>query len=211
MYMPHMSSLQPKMQLGKLIYIYSTLLAYAPEQNCLPHHTYVPLHYFCSLHIDPTLLHIQVQEKSKKLQLVLPCNSQICASKNMFPKYHICPLLYVQISDQTTLLVYMPHEFTVITNLARSTGIHISHIIGICPYTNMPIISYVCPTVSIMHSTCRTHITAHTSQNKNWADCNFIYHNITIHVQLTNMPPTLHYHKWYNISLHLGSFQAANQ
>ena len=33
-----------------------TLLAYAPEQICLPHHTYVPLYYYCGLHIGTHII-----------------------------------------------------------------------------------------------------------------------------------------------------------
>ena len=43
MYLPHMNSLQSTMWSKALVYIHFTLLAYAPEEICLPHHTYVPL------------------------------------------------------------------------------------------------------------------------------------------------------------------------
>ena len=51
------------------IHIHSTLLAYAPEQICLPHCTYVPLHFNYSPHTDQTLLHTST--KNNELQHLL--------------------------------------------------------------------------------------------------------------------------------------------
>ena len=36
-YIPHMNSMQSIVQAGTLLYLHLTLLAYAPEQACLPH------------------------------------------------------------------------------------------------------------------------------------------------------------------------------
>ena len=49
-----------------LVYIHFTLLVHASEQICMPHCTCISLHCYCSLHIVPTLLHIQVKQKKKK-------------------------------------------------------------------------------------------------------------------------------------------------
>ena len=45
------------------IYIHSTLLAYAHEEICLPHGTYVQLHLYCSLDKDPTFLHKSIKNQ----------------------------------------------------------------------------------------------------------------------------------------------------
>ena len=77
-----------------VVYIYFTLLAYAPEQICMPHCTCVPLHCYCSLHIDPTLLHIQlhIQVKQNNQQLLftmlLPhVSQQICPSNATYMQH----------------------------------------------------------------------------------------------------------------------------
>ena len=59
------------------------------EQICLWHCTYVPLHYDYILHIDSTLLYIQLK---KNLQ-------QVFSETDMPLKWHICQLLHVQIWD----------------------------------------------------------------------------------------------------------------
>ena len=44
-----------------LVYIHFPSLAYAPEQIMSPKlHIYVELQCYCSLHMDPTVLHVQV-------------------------------------------------------------------------------------------------------------------------------------------------------
>ena len=49
---------------GALVYIYFTLLTYDPEKN-MPTtlQIYVPLYYYLSLHIDPTLLHTSIKNQ----------------------------------------------------------------------------------------------------------------------------------------------------
>ena len=49
--------------LGALVYMHSTLLAYAPEQMSATLHKYDILDFCCSLHVDPWLL----QTYSKKI------------------------------------------------------------------------------------------------------------------------------------------------
>ena len=60
-YMLHMNILQSTMSPQTLVYINFILLAYAPEPTTM--HIYVPLHYYCSLHAHPTLLHIEVKKE----------------------------------------------------------------------------------------------------------------------------------------------------
>ena len=64
-----MNSLWSTMWPGALVYTHFIFLAYAPEKICMPHGIYVPLHCYCSLHIDPTLLLISVN-KQKLLHLL---------------------------------------------------------------------------------------------------------------------------------------------
>ena len=59
---------------------------------------YVPLHNYCGLHIDPTLLYIQVQTQQS------PTGTPNIIAKyvpetNMTLKCHICQLVHVQIWD----------------------------------------------------------------------------------------------------------------
>ena len=60
-HIPHMMPLQSIISLQTLVYIYFTSLAYAPDEICLPHCTYVPPDVYHSLNIDPTLLHKSVK------------------------------------------------------------------------------------------------------------------------------------------------------
>ena len=76
-YVPHMHSLQSTMWPETLVYIHFTLLAYAPQQMCLP------LHVYCTLHIDPILLHISVT-KPTKCTLIYHAIAIYVPVKNMF-------------------------------------------------------------------------------------------------------------------------------
>ena len=63
-YMHHVHSLQSKMWPAVLVYIPFTLLAYAPQEICLPKlFIYKPLEGYYSLHINPTALHISVRKQ----------------------------------------------------------------------------------------------------------------------------------------------------
>ena len=50
-----------KMWPEPLVCIHFTLLEFSPEQICLQHCTCVSLNFYCSLYIDPTLLHIPIK------------------------------------------------------------------------------------------------------------------------------------------------------
>ena len=68
---PHMNSMQSTVLPKALACIHFISLAYAQEQIWPPtSHIYVPLHYFCGLHIDPTLLHIKERINNKICNLV---------------------------------------------------------------------------------------------------------------------------------------------
>ena len=69
-----------------LVCIHFTLLVYVPK-----------LQNSCSLHINPTLLHIQVEKN-------LPTSNHYAIARyvpttNMPLKFHICQLVHLQISD----------------------------------------------------------------------------------------------------------------
>ena len=61
---PHMRSLQPTKWQGTLVYIHCILLAYASEQICLPHSTYMSLNtnavVMCRPHITA---HLSLKQK----------------------------------------------------------------------------------------------------------------------------------------------------
>ena len=73
-------------------------------------HIHVPLHYFCSLHIEPTLLRISVKRK-KKCPMLLPhtCQQEIC---------HIPKLLNVHLWGKNAN-VYVTYEVAPINDVAR--------------------------------------------------------------------------------------------
>ena len=62
-------------------------------------------------------------------------------------------------------------------NVIRSTGIHKFHIIGICPWTNMPPTLHICLTALLRWLTYRTYISTHWSP-KNQQTVTFNYHVI---------------------------------
>ena len=84
-YMHHMNTLQSAMWPGLLAYIHFTLLAYGPEQICLPNNT-------CMSHCTATVVHIWTlhycthPSKANKLKYVFTtllqtmCQQQICPS-----------------------------------------------------------------------------------------------------------------------------------
>ena len=85
-YMPHMTSPQLTMWPGALIYIithyWHILLT---KYVCYIAH--IQLHYYISLHIDPTLLHIS-GKKTTNYNIYLQCYCHICASNKHTPKCH---------------------------------------------------------------------------------------------------------------------------
>ena len=126
-------------------------------------HMYIPLYLLCNLHVEHTLLHIEVKKAWQTL--IYHAITIYLPVINRPPKCHryaTCQFfIHVQISDNY-VSIYTSHEFTTINNVNRSTGIHTFHITGICPWTNMPATLYI---YVPLHFKCslkyRPHITAY--------------------------------------------------
>ena len=146
-----------------LVYIHFTLLECAHEQYA-SNITHISLHYCYSLYIDPTLLHIEVQK-------ITNCNFNyhaiaiFVATTNMPLKCHICQLVHVQMPDNY-ISIYTSYEPTAINNVARDTGIHTFHIIGICLVQICLQHDTYMPHCLQLWSTYRSHITAHKSYKR---------------------------------------------
>ena len=85
-YMPYINLLQLTVWAEAWAYIYFTLLAYAPEQICL--HLYVPLHFYCTIHMDQTLLHTSaIQQETVKF--IYHANAIYLPATNMHLKWSI--------------------------------------------------------------------------------------------------------------------------
>ena len=114
-YIHHMNWTQWTMWPGALVYMYPTLLGYAPDQICLPHCTHIPLHFYCSLHIDPKVLH-NFHQISIHCNIYLPyyfknmCQPQICPSNAICPYYLIC-------IHGGSMPIYIPHMNTVVSSM----------------------------------------------------------------------------------------------
>ena len=79
-YMPHMNSMQLTMQQDTLVYMFHNT-DICPRTNTPDIlHIYVPLHCYCSLHIDPTLLHISVKKKKKQIVTLIYHATATCAN-----------------------------------------------------------------------------------------------------------------------------------
>ena len=97
------------------------------------------------LHIDPTLLYIQVQKNVQEVVYIL---LYMCPT-NMPLKCHIYKVVHVQISAKY-VSIYTSYELNVINSVTSSTAIHTFHIIGTCPSTNTPATTHtLCPNALI--------------------------------------------------------------
>ena len=98
-------------------------------------HMYVPMHYYCGPHTDPTLLDIQVQKKKQSIISTSNIFAK-CARKKYAPQMpyicHTCKLVHVQIQDNY-ISIYALHELKAINSVTRSPAIPTFHIIAICP------------------------------------------------------------------------------
>ena len=102
-----MSSLQSIMWPGALVYIDFTLLAYAPEQICLPH---------CAdmFHCTTSVVYIQISHVSLKktvTSIYHPIVKYVPAA-NMLLKYHIyatCPNYSVCTNKESRQFIYETH------------------------------------------------------------------------------------------------------
>ena len=94
-------------------------------------------------HYSTTVVYIQKAHitKSKNCNFSLPCYCHICANNKYSPEMsHIChkwKLVHVNIWG-IYVSIYTSYELTTINNVTTNTTIHILHIIGICPWTNIP-------------------------------------------------------------------------
>ena len=82
---------------------------------------YVPLHFYCSLHIDPTLLHTSF--KHSKLQLLFTLLQYICwqhISPQMWQLCHMSKLPDVHFWGKYAN-IHATHEVDLITTVARIT------------------------------------------------------------------------------------------
>ena len=97
-------------------------------------HIHVPLHYYSTLYIGPTLLHMTVNKTTTfnyhAIAIYMPIT-------NMLLKCYIYAS-YLMCAWENHVSINTTYEFTAINSVARSTGIHTFPIIGICPWTNMP-------------------------------------------------------------------------
>ena len=117
----------------------------------------VPLNCYSSLHIHPTLVHIEVKQNNE-LQLYLSCYKHICANNKYAPQMpcicYICHLLHVYIWNNY-ISIYNSYELNAMNYVTMTTGMHIFHITGICPWKNMPATLHTCVP---LHFCCSLHI-----------------------------------------------------
>ena len=91
---------------------------------------------------------------------------------------HTWQLVHVHIWDNYIYIIWNHCN----PNVTRNTGVHIFHIIGIYPWTNMSFTSHMCPAALLLWSTYRLHITGHTSyihicaSNKYAPQMSYLYH-----------------------------------
>ena len=130
----YQNSLQSTMWTGTLIHIHFTLLAYAPEPICLPHHLHAPVHYYGSLHKDPQLPHMT---QNNTLQLLFTmlflymCQQQICTLNAIYTNYFLCRY------DTNCVKICFSYELTTNKKVTRKTSTHTLHMISICPKWNI--------------------------------------------------------------------------
>ena len=93
-----MNTVQSPVWSGALLNIHFTQLAYAPEQICLPHHTFISHCTNTVLYVDPILLHTQIKKKQLTATLIYHINGI------HMPHMHIISCAY-----ETTVSVHIPH------------------------------------------------------------------------------------------------------
>ena len=131
----HMTSMHSTMWPWDLVYIHFTFIGICPWKN-MPAtlHIYVPLYYYCSLHID---FQVQVKKTATfnyhSITIYMPKTNILFACQI----YPICTN-YFMCRYKATLSVYIPsYELVTTNNVTRDSGKHTCHIIGIWPRTNM--------------------------------------------------------------------------
>ena len=103
-------------------------------------HLYVPLHLYCSVLADPTLLHIQLKTATN-CNFHLPCYDYVPI--DMLIKYHTCQVLHVHIWYNYAH-IYTLYELDANNNMDQEHWYtYISH------YWHMPWNKYACHTAHI--------------------------------------------------------------
>ena len=108
------------------------IIGICPWTNMPPtSHIYVPLHYYCGLHIDLTLLHRTCEKTSVFIYHAIAIS---VLATNMALKCHIYATYanYFICTCETTMSAY-----NAINNVTSSTGIHIFHITNKYAWTNI--------------------------------------------------------------------------
>ena len=141
-YMQYINSVPSTMWPGALIYIYYTLLAYAPEQICLPYCTYMS---HCTSNIVCIQTHItaHIKQNSINCNIYLPYYCKICASKNISLKCHI--LNYFTCINGGSMQIYTTNELASFNHMTRS-AVHRQQSQQQCKIT----ITMMTPTTMIM-------------------------------------------------------------
>ena len=103
-----------------------------PHYICMFHCTYIVLYFIQTPHY-----HICKSKQQQTTTFNFHAITIYVATTSMPLKGHICLLLQVQILENYTS-IHTSYELTPINNVTRTTGIHTCHIIGICPWTNIP-------------------------------------------------------------------------
>ena len=137
-YMPHMNSMQSAVWPRTWLYIHFILLAYPSTNMPATSHMYVPLHKYCSLHVDPTLLYTLVKNINK-LTFIYHNMAMYVLATNMHLKCHRYAQYanYINFMWEKYFSIYTSNELSVINNVMRSSDIPTFHITDICPWTNL--------------------------------------------------------------------------
>ena len=132
-YVPHMNSLQPTMWSKALEYIHFTLLAYAAEHKCLPHHTCMS--NYTSDIVYMKTAHCWIHKSNNTMNCTFICHVMTIYIPvvNMPPNatyanYFICKY-------ETTVSLSTWYKLNAMKNVSKTTGIHKFHTTGICPWT----------------------------------------------------------------------------
>ena len=182
-----MNSLKSLMLLQVLVYLYFKRLVYIPWTN-IPAtlHIYVPLYFYCSPHIDPTLLYMQVHRNNNLQLLITMLLPYMCDNKyapQMLHICHKCKLIHVQISynyvsiyaswTQCNGQCYQEHWYTYNSHYWHMPFNKCAcHIVNICS-TILPLYYTYRPNITLhnihmwIHTYIDWHVCIHTSIYRN--------------------------------------------
>ena len=108
-------------------------------------HIFVPLHYYCSLHIDC------IYKQKEKLKLLFTMLLPYMCWWSIPVKCQIWKLVHVKIWSNC-VRIYTSCELTAAKNVIRDTGIHKFNIINIYFWTNMPVILHLSVTLIVYYT-----------------------------------------------------------